>query len=93
MRAFLAVHPGEDVRSRIAAIQQELKDGLARVNALRRARAHADRLTALQRWVVELAGRRGYNKAVSALANKLARIIWAVWRHDVDSSARTPAAW
>jgi 2'-5' RNA ligase len=31
MRAFLAVHPGEDVRSRIAAIQQELKDGLARV--------------------------------------------------------------
>ena len=30
MRAFLAVHPGDDERSRIAAIQQELKDGLAR---------------------------------------------------------------
>jgi transposase len=56
-------------------------------NAQRRARAHADRLTALQRWVVDLAARRGYNKAVSALANKLARIIWAVWRADVDFSA------
>lgn len=62
-------------------------------NALRRARAHAERLTALQRWVVDLAARRGYNKAVSALANKLARIIWAVWHHDVDFAAdRTPAA-
>jgi transposase len=56
-------------------------------NALRRARVRADRLTALQRWVVQLAARRGYNKAVSALANKLARIIWAVWRRDVDFSA------
>jgi len=56
-------------------------------NAQRRARAHADRLTALQRWVIGLAIRRGYNKAVSALANKLARIVWAVWRRDVDFSA------
>jgi transposase len=63
-------------------------------NAQRRARSHADRLTPIQRWVVELAARRGYNKAVSALANKLARIIWAVWRRDVDFAAepRTPAA-
>jgi transposase len=56
-------------------------------NAQRRARVHPDRLTALQRWVIALAMRRGYNKAVSALANKLARIIWAVWRRDVDFSA------
>jgi transposase len=56
-------------------------------NAQRRARVHADRLTALQRWVIGLAIRRGYNKAVSALANKLARIIWAVWRADVDFRA------
>lgn len=55
-------------------------------NAYRRAKAHADRLTPLQRWVVALATRRGYNKAVCALANKLARIIWAVWRRDVDFS-------
>jgi transposase len=56
------------------------------VNAQRRARVHAERLTALQRWAIELAARRGHNKAVSALANKLARIIWAVWRADVDFS-------
>src|SRR5688572_8037989 len=56
-------------------------------NAQRRARAHSDRLTALQRWAIQVAARRGYNKAVSALANKLARIIWAVWRADVNFSA------
>ena len=58
-------------------------------NALRRARVHADRLTALQRWVVQLANRRGYNKAVSALANKLARIVWAVWRREIDFKAES----
>jgi transposase len=64
-------------------------------NAQRRARAHAHRLTALQRWVVQAADRRGSNKAVTALANKLARIIWAVWRGDVDFSVAvrsSPAA-
>jgi len=40
----------------------------------------------VQRWVIALAERRGYNKAVSALANKLARIIWAVWRTELDFS-------
>jgi len=55
-------------------------------NAQRRARAHPDRLSAVQRWVIALAERRGYNKAVSALANKLARIIWAVWRTELDFS-------
>jgi transposase len=53
-------------------------------NAQRRARAHPDRLSAVQRWVIALADRRGYNTAVSALANKLARIIWAVWRTELD---------
>jgi hypothetical protein len=32
------------------------------------------------------------SSAVSALANKLARIIWAVWHRDVDFSVTTPAA-
>src|SRR5437899_5951894 len=27
---------------------------------------------------------RGHNQAAIALANKLARIVWAVWKHDVD---------
>lgn len=61
-------------------------------NAKRRAHVHPDQLSPIQRWVLSVADRRGYNKAVSALANKLARIIWAVWRRDVDFSVTTPAA-
>lgn len=37
-------------------------------------------LTRLQRWALELAGRVGHNKAATALANKLARISYAVIR-------------
>jgi len=37
-------------------------------------------LTRLQRWAVELAGWVGHNKAATALANKLARIAYAVVR-------------
>jgi hypothetical protein len=33
---------------------------------------------------VTLAARRGHNKAAIAVANKLARMIWAVWHNDVD---------
>lgn len=33
----------------------------------------------LQQWAVGVNTRRGYNTATIALANKLARIIWAVW--------------
>jgi len=36
-------------------------------------------LTQLQRWALATQARIGHNKATVALANKLARIIWAVW--------------
>lgn len=36
-------------------------------------------LTRLQQWALELRERRGQNRAVIGVANKLARIIWAVW--------------
>jgi transposase len=52
--------------------------------AQRTARATPHRLTRLQHWAVTLAARRGHNKAAIALANKLARIIWALWRHETD---------
>lgn len=39
-------------------------------------------LDALRRWALALADRRGFNKAAVGLANKLARIIWATWKHD-----------
>jgi transposase len=50
-------------------------------SALRAAKTqkHPDRLRA---WAVRLEKASGYNKAAVALANRLARIAWAVWRHD-----------
>ena len=41
-----------------------------------RAKAHP---TALQRWAIHTAQHRGPNVAAVAVANKLARIVWAVW--------------
>lgn len=41
-------------------------------------------LDRLQRWAVELHDRVGHNKAAVALANKLARICWATWKHQRD---------
>jgi transposase len=35
--------------------------------------------TSLQRWAVQSEQRRGHNVAAVAVANKLARIVWAVW--------------
>ncbi|MBU8922293.1 MAG: IS110 family transposase [Bacteroidales bacterium] len=36
----------------------------------------------LRSWALEIERTRGHNKAAVALANKLARIIWAVWIND-----------
>jgi transposase len=41
------------------------------------------RLTRLHQWGLRLRERRGQNRAVIAVANKLARIIWAVWSRDL----------
>jgi len=63
--------------------------------AQRTARTSPHRLTRLQQWAVTLAARRGHNKAAIALANKLARIIWALWCHERDfhsPSVQTTAA-
>jgi transposase len=35
----------------------------------------------IQLWALDLERLRGHNKAAVALANKLARIAWAVWKH------------
>ena len=42
------------------------------------------RLSRLQRWALQLEQRVGHNKATVALANKLARICWAVWRNETS---------
>lgn len=47
------------------------------LGAARRAK-HPDRL---RKWALELSSRTHFNKATCALANKIARIVWAVSRH------------
>ena len=54
----------------------------------RRARTH-DRL---RTWALALYARANHNKAVVALANKLARIVWSTWKHGRDYDARPKAA-
>ena len=41
-------------------------------------------LTPVQRWVLDVEQRTHHNKATIALANKMARIIWAVWTSGED---------
>lgn len=53
---------------------------LARAKQL--GRSDPARLSRLQQWGLQLERRVGHNKAAVALANKLARICWAVWRND-----------
>jgi transposase len=43
----------------------------------------------LRRWALQIKARKGYNVAAVALANKLARIAWRVWRDDRPFAART----
>ena len=42
---------------------------------------HPDRL---QTWALRLQNRRGHNRTAVALANKLARIVWAVSTHQTE---------
>jgi transposase len=59
-------------------------------SAMRAAQRAAHRLTRLQQWAIATASHRGRNKATIALANKLAPIVWAVWRRDDTFHARPP---
>ena len=43
---------------------------------------------AQSRWIKDLVARRGRNKAIVALANKLMRIIWVVLTQDVEYDMR-----
>jgi transposase len=54
------------------------------LTAQRTARMAPHRLTRFQHWAVNVAARRGHNPAAIAVANKLARIIWAVWHREID---------
>ena len=56
------------------------------VTAARRQRA-GQPLSRLHQWALKVRDRCGYNKATLAVANKLARIVWAVWTRDVAFAA------
>lgn len=45
-------------------------------------------LDRLRLWALDLQERRGHNKAAVALANKLARIVWATWRYERDFTSK-----
>jgi transposase len=49
----------------------------------RRAKIAKRRLNRLQEWALAVADRRGHNRAATAVANKIARVVWAVWTRDV----------
>jgi transposase len=49
-------------------------------------------LDALRAWGLRVRARTGHNKAAVAIANKLARIIWASWRRQRDFEFRPPLA-
>jgi transposase len=47
-------------------------------------------LDRLRQWALQVQSRTCHNKAAVALANKLARIVWATWRHGEDFQCREP---
>jgi transposase len=55
--------------------------------AARGAQRRGSPLDRLRAWAIDIQQRRGHNKAAVALANKLARIVWATWRHERDFSS------
>jgi transposase len=42
-------------------------------------------------WAIDIHRRRGHNKACIAVANKIARIVWAVWKHGNPYGVRSLA--
>lgn len=50
--------------------------------AAQRRRRDAQALPRLHQWALTVHDRRGHNKATVAVANKLGRLVWAVWHKD-----------
>lgn len=98
--SYLGLTPRErssGLRRRLGAISKRgdvylrmlLTHGARAVLFKAKSREHPDRLRA---WALRVEQHRGHNKAAIALANKLARIVWAVWRRDVPFTEQVPDA-
>lgn len=94
--SYLGLTPKEDssaFRRRLGAISKQ-GDVYLRMLLIHGARSFlwhakaAPRPTAFQRWAVCTEQRRGHNIAAVAVANKLARIVWAVWTQQRPFVAR-----
>jgi transposase len=97
--SFLGLTPREDssaLRRRLGAISKQ-GDVYLRMLLTHGARSflwHAKATTSpttLQRWALHTEQRRGHNVATVAVANKLARIVWAVWTHQRPFTAEAEA--
>ena len=85
--SFLGLTPKEDssaLRRRLGAIskQGDVYLRMLLIHGARSVLVHAKRAarpTAFQAWARTTQQRRGHNIAAVAVANKLARIVWAVW--------------
>lgn len=90
--SYLGLTPREDssgLRRRLGAISKR-GDAYLRMLLIHGARAvlwasrRRERTDRLRLWVQKLQSSRGHNKAAVALANKLSRIVWAVWKSGVE---------
>jgi transposase len=90
MASFLGLTPREyssGLRRRLGRISKR-GDIYLRMLLIHGARSilwHAKRMKnpdRLRAWALRLERKLGHNKAAVALANKLVRITWAVWKHD-----------
>ena len=90
LASFLGLTPREyssGLRRRLGPISKR-GDSYLRLLLIHGARSvlyHAKRMKdcdRLRSWALRLEQKVGHNKAAAALANKLARITWAVWKHD-----------
>ena len=102
--ALGAPQPSEAVLEQAAA--QELPLGriskrgdsylrLLFIHGARSALCHAKKASShdhLRTWALKLHSRVRHNKAAVALANKMARIAWAVWKHGRNYQTLKPAA-
>jgi transposase len=52
------------------------------LQAAHRAKRSGKPLDRLRSWALECEQRRGHNKATVALANRMARIVWATWKYE-----------
>jgi transposase len=98
--SYLGLTPKEDstaMHRRLGAISKQ-GDGYLRMLLIHGARSflcHAKAYatpSALQQWALHTQERRGHNIAAVAVANKLARIVWAVWHQQRPFGPQAPLA-